>query len=233
MQGKHARRNSMSLTLYAAIAGLILASPFAGRAAVALITAGLAGLEAQEERCAGDAPLWRHWGAGVQAAFFAGAVWASLAAQREAVPGAILLCWLLIVLSIFDLLAFVLPGVLTYALLIAGLAAGLLQGQDEVLLRIAGAVAGGGCLLFVALLYRLAAKRDGLGLGDVKLFAAAGAWVGIEGLPQVLLYASLLGLLYAFAAPGAPGAVMGNRKIPFGAGLCLSFWITWLYGPVL
>ena len=29
-------------------------------------------------------------------------------------------------------------------------------------------------------------------MGDVKLFAAAGAWVGTQGLPQILLIASLL-----------------------------------------
>ena len=38
---------------------------------------------------------------------------------------------------------------------------------------------------------RLIKDREGLGMGDVKLFAAAGAWVGAEGLPQTLLIASL------------------------------------------
>ncbi len=223
----------MSLALYAAIAGLMLVSPFTGRAAAAFVMVGLDGLGAPEEDAAAGIAGRRYLAAAMQAAFFAGAVWASIAVEREAAPGAILLCWLLIVLSVFDILAFVLPDVLTYALLASGLAVALVQGQDEAMLRIAGAVAGGGSLLLVAFLYRLAARRDGLGLGDVKLFAAAGAWVGIEGLPQVLLAASLSGLLYAFIGPGTPEAGFGHKKIPFGAGLSLALWLTWLYGPVL
>jgi leader peptidase (prepilin peptidase) / N-methyltransferase len=227
----------MSIALYAAIAVLILASPFAGRAAAAFVAFGLDGLEPREEAAAEGAGRPSVTGtprfiAGMQVAFVAGAVWASLAVEWEAAPWAILLCWLLIVLSCFDILAFVLPDLLTYGLLAAGLAGALLQGQEEAALRIAGAIAGGGSLLLVSFLFRLATKREGLGLGDVKLFAAAGAWVGLEGLPQVLLAASVLGLIYALFSPAAPEGAFGHKKIPFGAGLCLALWVTRLYGPV-
>ena len=73
--------------------------------------------------------------------------------------------------------------------------------------------------------------REGIGLGDAKLMAAAGAWVGLDGLPSVLLLASVFGLLHAwirtrFAQPG-PG-----REIAFGPWIAAAFWLTWLYGPV-
>ena len=61
--------------------------------------------------------------------------------------------------------------------------------------------------------------------------AAAGAWVGLDGLPSVLLLASVFGLLHAWirtrlAQPG-PG-----REIPFGPWIAAAFWLTWLYGPL-
>jgi mannitol/fructose-specific phosphotransferase system IIA component (Ntr-type) len=40
-------------------------------------------------------------------------------------------------------------------------------------------------------------KRDGLGLGDAKLLAGTGAWVGWQGLPSVVLIAAVLGLVMA------------------------------------
>ncbi len=43
------------------------------------------------------------------------------------------------------------------------------------------------------------------GLGDVKLFAAAGAWVGWQGLPSVLLIGAATGLAAAFLLTRAKG----------------------------
>jgi leader peptidase (prepilin peptidase)/N-methyltransferase len=77
-----------------------------------------------------------------------------------------------------------------------------------------------------------AGGREGLGLGDVKLFAAAGAWVKLEGLPSVLLIGSSLGLLYALFACRRARRDAALKRVPLGAGLCAGFWLTWVYGPV-
>ena len=69
-------------------------------------------------------------------------------------------------------------------------------------------------------------------MGDVKLFAAAGAWVGVEGLPQILLIASALGLIFAARYLRAAREGFMLERIPFGAGLCVAFWITWTCGPL-
>src|SRR5437762_119808 len=60
-----------------------------------------------------------------------------------------------------------------------------------------GATAGFAALAVVAWLYRRLRNRDGLGLGDAKLSAAIGAWVAWQGLPTMLLWGSMLGLLFA------------------------------------
>ncbi len=240
----------MSLALQAAIAVMVLGAPVAGRAAAAFIAANLddeaslekapftsadggAGKETDLSGSRYRATPARYFTAAVQTAFLAAALWASLVMQQELILPSILLGWFLIVLFVFDIAAFVLPDVLSYTLLALGLAAALPAAQGELMARIAGALAGGGGLFIVRWAYRLATRRDGLGLGDVKLFAAAGAWVGVEGLPQVLLIASLLGLICAAFSARPPETGFAHRKIPFGPGLCIAFWLTWLYGPFI
>lgn len=86
--------------------------------------------------------------------------------------------------------------------------------------------AGAGYLLFAAIgaaFFRLR-QIEGLGLGDAKLFAAAGAWLGWQGLPQVLLIAAFGGLGQALLRPPA------RRPLPlaFGPWIALGFFAIWL-----
>jgi len=249
----------MSLALPGVIVLIIVSSPFAGRFAAAFVFASLseelplrhrfhctdcgqplkgAGLvpfawlvsPAACRSC--RAPIPRLYPA-LELAFFAAALWASRIEPPQLILPGILLGWISIVLFAFDVIDFVLPDILTYSLLLSGLALAAGQGSGAIVESAAGAFAGGASLLLVKCLYRLVAKRDGLGLGDVKLFAAAGAWVGIEGLPQVLLIASLLGLIFAAVFLRAPWKAMPMEKVPFGAGLCVALWVTWIWSPPL
>ncbi len=249
----------MSIALEAAAAFMIAASPFAGSFAATFVRNSLAGDRALKLRfhcqnCghrltgADLIPLcsWivnsgtcRHCRAripllypSVELAFLAAAILASLLAPSPFVLPAILLGWILIVLSAFDIIGFVLPDFLTYALAAGGLGLAAHSGAGMALESAAGFVAGGASLLLVNSAYRLVAKRDGLGLGDVKLFAAAGAWVGCEGLPQVLLIASVLGLGFAAIYPFGPAKSFLMKKIPFGAALCAALWAAWIWEPL-
>ena len=67
-------------------------------------------------------------------------------------------------------------------LIVLGLAAAWGLAPDELWDRVAGAMCGYLLLWAVAWVYRRLRGRDGLGLGDAKLLAAAGAWVGAGGL---------------------------------------------------
>ena len=77
--------------------------------------------------------------------------------------------------------------------------------------------------------YRKVRGRDGLGLGDVKLVAVAGAWLDwmtvagvVEGAALSALAVYLLRGLIA-RRPRRAGIVM-----PFGAFLAPAIWIGWL-----
>jgi len=66
--------------------------------------------------------------------------------------------------------------------------------QDSVI----GAILGYASLWLLNTLYRLIKKQDGIGMGDAKLLAALGAWLGWFALPEILLMASLTGLIGGF-----------------------------------
>jgi leader peptidase (prepilin peptidase)/N-methyltransferase len=60
---------------------------------------------------------------------------------------------------------------------------------------------------------------EGLGIGDAKLFGAAGAWLGWQALPVVLLIAAVMGLAFA--------ALTGRRELAFGPWLAAGFALCW------
>jgi leader peptidase (prepilin peptidase) / N-methyltransferase len=122
----------------------------------------------------------------------------------------------------------VLPDALTLPLLVAGLAVVPTVGSWSE--HVVGAAAGGAFLILVGSTFGRITGRDGLGMGDVKLFAAGGAWTGWQALPGTLLVAALLGLAYA-AISGRVGEGR-DRPIAFGPFLAVGIWTSWLYGPL-
>ncbi|MCZ6839167.1 MAG: A24 family peptidase [Alphaproteobacteria bacterium] len=101
----------------------------------------------------------------------------------------------------------------------------------EPLAHVIGAALGLTLFLVVGATFRRLRGYDGLGGGDAKLFAAAGAWVGWPGLPSVLLSASVSALAVVLVMIAAGRRGMAHQEIAFGPYLCVGFWIVWLYGP--
>jgi leader peptidase (prepilin peptidase) / N-methyltransferase len=64
-------------------------------------------------------------------------------------------------------------------------------------------------------------KIQGLGLGDVKFLAAAGLWVGVTGLPLLLLVAALTALVYAGIMQSTGRQLSGQTSRSFGPFLAL------------
>lgn len=82
--------------------------------------------------------------------------------------------------------------------------------------------------------YRRWRGRDGLGLGDVKLGAVAGAWLDWTTIFAVLELAALTALgAYLLTALLRRRAFKGSAFLPFGAFLAPSIWLGWLAEAVL
>ena len=88
-------------------------------------------------------------------------------------------------------------------------------------------------MALIASVYRRVRGREGLGLGDAKLLAAAGAWLGWQALPSVVLIAAACGLALALATALGGGKLGWTSRIAFGPHLALAFWLVWLFGPVV
>lgn len=108
---------------------------------------------------------------------------------------ACLFVWCLLALSLIDRDTQLLPDQLTVPLLWLGLIANLDQTFTTPESAVIGAIVGYVSLWLVFHLFHLVTGKYGLGYGDFKLYAAFGAWLGWELLPQILLFASLSGTL--------------------------------------
>jgi leader peptidase (prepilin peptidase) / N-methyltransferase len=138
----------------------------------------------------------------------------------------------LAVLSAIDLSAYRLPDLLTLPLTALGLVATPLVLEASLWWQLASAVLGFALLAGVALAYTKLRGRPGLGLGDAKLLAAAGAWLGAEPLPSVLLWACGSALLALLLRAWRTGALSAQARVPFGPFLAFGTWLVWLYGPL-
>jgi leader peptidase (prepilin peptidase)/N-methyltransferase len=78
--------------------------------------------------------------------------------------------------------------------------------------------------------YRRLRGREGLGLGDVKLAAAAGAWLDWSVIPMAVALAAFAGLLAALAAAAARRRLPEPlARLPFGAFFAPSIWLMWTW----
>lgn len=138
-----------------------------------------------------------------------------------------LLGWLLLTLAILDWRHFWLPDALTLPLASLGLTLGLWVTDATLPDRVIGAAAGYGVLLAVAVSYRMARARDGLGLGDAKLMGGLGAWFGWQTLPFILLMAAGVGLVAVLASVASGRKVTAATRVPLGTCMAVAAFPSW------
>ncbi|MGI9406701.1 MAG: prepilin peptidase, partial [Hyphomicrobiaceae bacterium] len=140
--------------------------------------------------------------------------------------------WAMLAITISDARRFIIPDVLSLPMIPVGLLATWLlsePGHLHMLLHLAAAVGACAALWLVGQGYLRLRGREGLGLGDVKLAAVAGAWTGLTGVIHVLLLASLtalaFGLLYGLATERR---IRFDLALPFGSFFAPAIWLVWV-----
>ncbi|MGB0747912.1 MAG: prepilin peptidase [Magnetospiraceae bacterium] len=164
---------------------------------------------------------------GLELAAFGMALWAVTVTDGAVTWISCALGWALLTLAAIDMRHFWLPDVLTLPLLLCGLATTYWLQPEALNAALLGAALGYAAFRLIGWGYALMRGQEGLGQGDAKLFAAAGAWLGWAALPAVLLWAALGGLAFMLAMQWDRG-----NALPFGPFLAMGIWITWLYGPL-
>jgi leader peptidase (prepilin peptidase) / N-methyltransferase len=138
---------------------------------------------------------------------------------------AIVLVLLLLPLAFIDLEHHLLPDVLTLPGIACGLAFSAVGGLAPLRDAAIGAVIGGALPYLVIVVYRLIRGVEGMGLGDVKLLAMAGAFLGWQGVLLTLGLGSCLGAVVGviLIATGKGGR---DTELPFGVFLALAAIVT-------
>jgi leader peptidase (prepilin peptidase)/N-methyltransferase len=158
------------------------------------------------------------------------AFWAALVTSGGNLWLTCLLGWWLLTMACIDIETMLLPDTLTLPLLLVGLGSVAWFNPQALPDHLLATAAGYLVLFATARTYRALRGRDGLGLGDAKLLAALGAWLGLAALPALLFAAASLGLVAALGLAAAGRRVVGTTAIPFGPCLAMSGWLFWLYG---
>ena len=208
------------------------ACPACGRALGAADLVPLASWALLRGRCRSCGAALGAFYPAIELAALAVALWSVAVLPGWLAHAGALLGWTLLALAEIDRRTTLLPDALTLPLIAGGLAVAAALPGEALADHLVGAAAGVLSLGAVAAGYAALRGREGLGLGDVKLFAAAGAWVGWQGLASVLLIAAATGLAVALLGALRRGRLAGTDALPFGPFLAFGLWITFLYGPL-
>lgn len=134
---------------------------------------------------------------------------------------------MLVAVTLTDLERRVIPNKILLVAAVAGVAIALAGDPASMPQRLIAAVAAGGGFFLVALAY-----PKGMGLGDVKLAAVMGLFLGRNVAPAILV-ALLAGSVVGLALIAREGADARKRAIPFGPFLALGGVVGLLAGDQL
>jgi leader peptidase (prepilin peptidase)/N-methyltransferase len=94
------------------------------------------------------------------------------------------------------------------------------------------ATATAGALLLLRWCYTWVRDREGLGLGDVKLAAAVGAWLPAASIPLCFALATCSALMAVALARIRGESINATAKLPLGAFLCPALWLVFFAGEL-
>ena len=169
--------------------------------------------------------------AAVAGAAAAGVAASLLAAHNAGGIAGAELALLMVAIAVVDARHFVIPDELNIAAL--GLALIYAGTQNSGIAAIALAVVRGAFLsltfLGLRIAYRALRKRDGIGLGDIKLAGVAGAWLSWQTIPIAVQIAALAALMtYGIHRYVAGHALQMTHRLPFGLFFAPAIWLGWL-----
>jgi leader peptidase (prepilin peptidase)/N-methyltransferase len=127
---------------------------------------------------------------------------------------------------------FVIPDAFSGAALALGVVNALFSEEGEIsgaVAAMASATFAAGVFFIIRIAYRWIRGREGLGLGDVKLAAVAGAWLSLPMLPLAVEIAATSGLAaYLWRQRKHRRILRAASRIPFGAFFAPAIWLGWL-----
>ena len=157
-----------------------------------------------------------------------GRVWAGMFSYAglsfEALRGTLLLT-ILFGIALTDARFYIIPDQFSLGGLVLGLGLAFLPGGIDALDALIGAIVGFGLLGSVAVVGKWMLKKDAMGLGDIKMMAMVGAFLGWAGVLLTVFLGALLG-----AVIFGPISYKTKKLVPFGIFLAAAAAITYGFG---
>jgi|TARA_B100000959_G_scaffold74124_1_gene78800 leader peptidase (prepilin peptidase)/N-methyltransferase len=124
-----------------------------------------------------------------------------------------------IIIFFIDLKHFIIPNVLTFSMMALGFIKSFDPNLNSMFPNYINSLIGGllgyGIIWSIIFFYKQIRKKEGMGLGDAKLFAVIGFWFGWISIPFVIFLSSIIALISV-----VPDLMKNSKKlstqIPFG-----------------
>ncbi len=142
-----------------------------------------------------------------------------------ALVSGLVFCALLVIITVTDLEQRIIPNKILAAGAVAALAIAAVSDPSSIPERLVAAIAAGGVLFLIALAY-----PRGLGMGDAKLVAVMGLFLGSSVAPAVLI-GFATGAVVGVVILAREGAAARKKAVPFGPFLALGGLVGLWVGP--
>jgi leader peptidase (prepilin peptidase)/N-methyltransferase len=141
-----------------------------------------------------------------------------------------LFAWALLVITFIDLDHRIIPDVISLPGTALGFAFSFVPGFPRPLDSVLGVAFGAGVLFLVLYAYEKIMGEEGMGLGDVKLLAMIGAFLGWQSLPITIMVSSLTGSVVGVGYALIKGESVRKFPVPFGPFLALGAMVHLFFG---
>ena len=170
--------------------------------------------------------------------FGTGALSTDITTSLITLVGGVVLASLLMPLVLIDMDHLWLPEPICRAGVITGLLASALVaafsdpeiGKSLLLNHLLASAAGLLALEALSAVAERVVGQPALGLGDAKLAAMAGAWLGLSGLGVAMGIAVISGAVFGVVAR-ITGRLKPREAFPFGPFIAMGIWLVWLMSP--
>jgi leader peptidase (prepilin peptidase)/N-methyltransferase len=108
----------------------------------------------------------------------------------------------ILIIFFTDLNEYIIPNIISYSVSILGVVVSYFSlsiFNISFIESLIGGLVCGGVLLLTSKIYLLIRKKEGMGMGDVKMITMIGFWMGLENTFIILIVSSLLGSIIGIA----------------------------------
>ncbi|MDD9950001.1 MAG: prepilin peptidase [Zetaproteobacteria bacterium] len=131
------------------------------------------------------------------------------------------LCSVLLICSIIDMHHQIIPDRISLSMIVLAPFVAWVHPELALADSLWGVLFGGGLICAIIWIYYLVRQREGMGLGDAKLLAFIGGWLGYQAVLPTLMVGSVLGTMIAIIGMIKTGEIDGRMEIAFGPFLSL------------